>query len=318
MTIHTLQTMRAAKVPISMLTAYDYPTALSCSSNPAIDITLVGDSLAQVCLGYKSTTQLTLDEMIHHARAVARGTTHPLLVADMPFGSYHGSLDDAVNNAVRMVRESQIEAVKLEGGDEIVDLVHRLTSAGIPVMAHVGLLPQRHVSFSGYKVQGKSVASAKAMVKTSKLLEQAGAFSMVVEAVPKELGRYITENVTIPTIGIGAGPWTNGQVRVLRCRTCFHPTVCSGACVGRCDGHMARPQGKICTEVCQPADRSGDGSTELRQCRQGRLVPRPATRELHHRQSRVCALFGGHGEGMRVTEKDDSIYVICYESVRIF
>ncbi|KAJ7350679.1 3-methyl-2-oxobutanoate hydroxymethyltransferase PanB [Mycena albidolilacea] len=213
-TIHTLQTMRAAKVPISMLTAYDYPTGLSCSSNPAIDVTLVGDSLAQVCLGYKSTTQLTLDEMIHHARAVARGTTHPLLVADMPFGSYHGSLDDAVNNAVRMVRESQIEAVKLEGGDEIVDLVHRLTSAGIPVMAHVGLLPQRHVSFSGYKVQGKSVASAKAMVKTSKLLEQAGAFSMVVEAVPKELGRYITENVTIPTIGIGAGPWTNGQVLV--------------------------------------------------------------------------------------------------------
>jgi len=213
-TIQTLQTLRESKVPISMLTAYDYPTAVSCSSNPAIDITLVGDSLAQVCLGYKSTTQLTLDEMIHHARAVARGTTHPLLVADMPFGSYHGSMDDTVNNAVRMVRESQIEAVKLEGGEEIADLVHRLTSVGIPVMAHVGLLPQRHVSFSGYKVQGKNVASAKGMVKTSKLLEQAGAFSMVVEAVPKQLGRYITENVTIPTIGIGAGPWTNGQVLV--------------------------------------------------------------------------------------------------------
>ncbi|KAJ7747742.1 Pyruvate/Phosphoenolpyruvate kinase-like domain-containing protein [Mycena metata] len=196
-TIQTLQKLREAKVPISMLTAYDYPTAVSCSSNSSIDITLVGDSLAQVCLGYKSTTQLTLDQMIHHASAVARGTTHPLLVADMPFGSYHGSMDDAVNNAVRMVRESQIEAVKLEGGEEIADLV------------------RRHVSLSGYKVQGKNVASAKALVRAAKVLEEAGAFSAVVEAVPKELGRYITENVMMPTIGIGAGPWTSGQVRFL-------------------------------------------------------------------------------------------------------
>ncbi|KAJ7771983.1 ketopantoate hydroxymethyltransferase [Mycena maculata] len=213
-TIQTLQTLRESKVPISMLTAYDYPTALSCSSNPDIDITLVGDSLAQVCLGYKSTTQLTLDQMIHHASAVARGTTHPFLVADMPFGSYHGSIDDAVNNAVRMVRDSQVEAIKLEGGEEIIGLVRRLTSIGIPVMGHIGLMPQRHVSLSGYKVQGKNVASAKELVRTSTLLEEAGAFAMVVEAVPKELGRYITENVTIPTIGIGAGPWTNGQVLV--------------------------------------------------------------------------------------------------------
>ncbi|KAJ7496769.1 ketopantoate hydroxymethyltransferase [Mycena latifolia] len=213
-TIQTLQTLKESKVPISMLTAYDYPTALSCSSNASVDITLVGDSLAQVCLGYKSTTQLTLDQMIHHASAVSRGTTHPLLVADMPFGSYHGSMDDAVNNAVRMVRESQIEAVKLEGGEEIASLVRRLTSIGIPVMAHIGLMPQRHVALSGYKVQGKTVACAKSLVRTASVLEEAGAFAMVVEAVPKELGRYITENVTIPTIGIGAGPWTNGQVLV--------------------------------------------------------------------------------------------------------
>ncbi|KAJ7655680.1 ketopantoate hydroxymethyltransferase [Mycena polygramma] len=213
-TIQTLQTLRESKVPITMLTAYDYPTAVSCSSNPDIDITLVGDSLAQVCLGYKSTTQLTLDEMIHHASAVSRGTTHPFLIADMPFGTYHGSIDDAVNNAVRIIRESQMEAVKIEGGEEIADLVYRLTSVGIPVMAHIGLLPQRQVSFSGYKVQGRKVASAKATVKAAKVLEQAGAFSMVVEAVPKELGRYITENVTVPTIGIGAGPWTSGQVLV--------------------------------------------------------------------------------------------------------
>ncbi|KAF7362371.1 3-methyl-2-oxobutanoate hydroxymethyltransferase [Mycena venus] len=213
-TIQTLQTLRESKVPISMLTAYDYSTALSCSSNPAIDITLVGDSLAQVCLGYKSTTQLTLDEMIHHAKAVARGTTHPLLVADMPFGSYHGSMNDTVNNAVRMVRESQIEAVKLEGGEEIADLVHRLTSVGIPVMAHVGLLPQRHVAFSGYKVQGRNVASAKRTVKASKLLEQAGAFSMVVEAIPKELGRYITENVLVWDDAMGT--WLGHKAKFVR------------------------------------------------------------------------------------------------------
>ncbi|KAJ7770656.1 ketopantoate hydroxymethyltransferase [Mycena metata] len=186
-TIQTLQKLREAKVPISMLTAYDYPTAVSCSSNSSIDITLVGDS----------------SPLIHHASAVARGTTHPLLVADMPFGSYHGSMDDAVNNAVRMVRESQIEAVKLEGGEEIAALVQRLTSIGIPVMAHVGLLPQRHVSLRDI--------NTKALVRAAKVLEEAGAFSAVVEAVPKELGRYITENVTMPTIGIGAGPWTSGQ-----------------------------------------------------------------------------------------------------------
>lgn len=213
-TIQTLQALKESRVPITMLTAYDYPTAVSCSSTPSIDITLVGDSLAQVCLGYKSTTQLTLDEMIHHAKAVSRGTTHPFLVADMPFGSYSGSMDDAVNNAVRMVRESQIEAVKLEGGEEIADLVRRLTSIGIPVMAHIGLMPQRHVALSGYKVQGRNVASAKALVRTASVLEEAGAFSMVLEAVPKELGRYITEKIAVPTIGIGAGPWTNGQVLV--------------------------------------------------------------------------------------------------------
>ncbi|KAF7297992.1 3-methyl-2-oxobutanoate hydroxymethyltransferase [Mycena chlorophos] len=213
-TIQTLQILRARKEPITMLTAYDYPTALASSANPAIDITLVGDSLAQVCLGLKSTTQLTLDQMIHHASAVARGTTHPLLVADMPFGSYHASVDAAIDNAVRLVREGQVEAVKLEGGEEIAELVHRLCSFGIPVMAHVGLLPQRHVAASGYKVQGRTVDAAKALVRTAKILEEAGAFSMVVEAVPKQLGQFITDNLRIPTIGIGAGPATSGQVLV--------------------------------------------------------------------------------------------------------
>jgi len=198
-----------------MITAYDYPTALACSSSPLTDITLVGDSLAQVALGYASTTQLTLTEMIHHIKAVVRGTTHPFLVADMPFGTFHESVEETVRNAVKMVRQGGVEGVKLEGGAEIVDVVRRLTQVGIPVMAHVGLLPQRHTSFSGYKVQGRSMEGAKKLVKDALALQEAGAFSIVVEAVPKELGKYITEVLRIPTIGIGAGPGTNGQVLVL-------------------------------------------------------------------------------------------------------
>ena len=211
-TIEALHQFRQSKTPITVLTAYDYPSALACSSSNLIDITLVGDSLAQVCLGYASTTQLTLSEMVHHTRAVARGTTHPFLVADMPFGSYHTSVDDAVSNAVKLVQEGRAEAVKLEGGQEIAPIVRRLTEVGIPVMAHIGLLPQRHSAMSGYKVQGRSVEGAKKVLTDAFALEKAGAFAMVVEAVPRELGKYVTDCLKIPTIGIGAGPWTSGQV----------------------------------------------------------------------------------------------------------
>ena len=196
-----------------MLTAYDFPTARACDTQ-RVDITLVGDSLAQVCLGLSSTTVLTLEEMIHHCRAVARGTTHPFLVADMPFGTYQAGVNDAVKNAVRMIKEGGVEAVKLEGGEEILDVVQRLTVVGVPVMAHVGLMPQRHVAMSGYRVQGRDASSAKGVLDAAKKLEEAGAFAVVLEAIPHKLGKYITNQLTIPTIGIGAGPGTSGQVLV--------------------------------------------------------------------------------------------------------
>jgi 3-methyl-2-oxobutanoate hydroxymethyltransferase len=213
-TIQSLKERRVSGIPITMLTAYDYAGALACSAHD-IDITLVGDSLAQVCLGYSSTTQLTLQEMIHHARAVARGTTGPLLIADMPFGSYQISPEDALRNAVRLIQDGHVEGVKLEGGEEIVETVSRLTKIGIPVMAHVGLLPQRHTILSGYKAQGRDTESARRILHSALALEAAGAFSIVLEAIPHQLGTYITSRLSIPTIGIGAGPGTSGQVGAL-------------------------------------------------------------------------------------------------------
>ncbi len=211
-TIQELSNLRQSKIPITMLAAYDYPTALACSSSPLTDIVLVGDSLAQICLGHSSTTQLTLSEIIHHAKAVAKGTSHPLLLGDMPFGTYYTSVDTAVSNAVHLIKEGGVEGVKMEGGREIADIVRRLTEVGIPVMAHVGLLPQRHTSLSGYKVQGKTVDGAKKLMADALALQDAGAFALLIEAVPLELGKYITERLKIPTIGVGAGPHTSGQV----------------------------------------------------------------------------------------------------------
>lgn len=196
-----------------MLTAYDFPTGRACETY-GIDITLVGDSLAQVCLGYDSTTRLTMSEMIHHCRAVSRGSKTPFLVADMPFGSYHINAEDAVRNAITLVRDGRVEGVKLEGGLEIVDTVRKLTTMGIPVMAHVGLLPQRHTSTSGYRVQGKTSSSARGVLHSALALQSAGAFSIVLEAIPHVLASYITSKLSVPTIGIGAGPGTDGQVLV--------------------------------------------------------------------------------------------------------
>lgn len=197
-----------------MLTAYDFPTARLCDSHD-VDIVLVGDSLAQVALGYDSTTRLTLPEMLHHVKAVARGSKTALLTADMPFGSYHGSIEASINNAIKLVQEGGAESLKLEGGEEIAPLVSSLTRIGIPVMAHIGLMPQRHISTSGYKVQGRSAQSAQHLLRAAYTLQDSGAHAIVLEAIPSPLGAYITSKLDIPTIGIGAGPHTDGQVLVL-------------------------------------------------------------------------------------------------------
>jgi 3-methyl-2-oxobutanoate hydroxymethyltransferase len=197
-----------------MLTAWDYPSAHYIEKSGDIDMALVGDSLAMVACGYDSTTRLSLDEMLYHCRSVARGAVTPFLVADMPFGTYQGSLDDAVNNAIRIVREGMMDAVKIEGGREVVPLVERLTSFGIPVMAHVGLTPQRQTALSGFRVQGKTSESALRIYHEALALERAGAFSIVLEAVPSPLARFITSKLSIPSIGIGAGNGCSGQVLV--------------------------------------------------------------------------------------------------------
>jgi 3-methyl-2-oxobutanoate hydroxymethyltransferase len=199
---------------IVCLTAYDYPTA-RLLDEAGVDVILVGDSLAMVELGYDSTLPVTLDEMIHHARAVRRGTKHALVVADMPFGSYHADTAESLRNAVRFVKEAGAEAVKVEGGERRLELIARLTEAEIPVMGHVGLTPQSVNALGGYRVQGKTVDSAEQLLRDARAVEAAGAFAVVLEAVPRELAAQITRELRIPTIGIGAGPDCDGQILVI-------------------------------------------------------------------------------------------------------
>lgn len=199
---------------ITMLTAYDYPTALIVDE-AGTDIILVGDSLGMVVLGYDSTLPVTMEEMIHHTKAVSRATKHAMVVGDMPFMSYQVSLEDAMYNAGRFLQEAGAQGVKLEGGREVAELTRRITSAGIPVMAHIGLTPQSVHQFGGYKVQGKEDAEAKRLLEDAVILEEAGAFSIVLECVPATLARIVTQSLSIPTIGIGAGIDCDGQVLVV-------------------------------------------------------------------------------------------------------
>ncbi len=199
---------------ISMLTAYDFGMA-SLLDESEIDIILVGDSLGNVVLGYDTTLPVTMEDMIHHTKAVARGSQNALIVADMPFMSYQASIESAMINAGRFLKEAGAQAVKLEGGEEQADTVFKMTSSGIPVMAHLGLSPQSIHQLGGYKVQGKKEDAATKMIQDAKTLEDAGAFSLVLECVPEKLATEITGQLSIPTIGIGAGVACDGQVLVL-------------------------------------------------------------------------------------------------------
>jgi 3-methyl-2-oxobutanoate hydroxymethyltransferase len=199
---------------ITCLTAYDYPTA-RLVDEAGVDVVLVGDSLGMVVLGYETTLPVTMEETLHHTRAVRRAVRHALLVADMPYGSYHEDTNTAVRNAVRLIKEAGAEAVKVEGGERRLELISRLTEAEIPVMGHLGLTPQSVNALGGYRVQGKSAFAAEQLIHDARALEVAGAFAIVLEAVPRELAAEITQTVGIPTIGIGAGPDCDGQILVL-------------------------------------------------------------------------------------------------------
>jgi len=199
---------------ITMLTAYDYPTGLLVD-RAGIDIILVGDSLAMVVLGHENTVSVTMDEMLHHCRAVARGARYALLVGDMPFMSYQVTPVQAVENAGRFLKEGHMDVIKLEGGRDVVPTVKAIVAAGIPVMGHIGLTPQTISRLGGFKVQGKSVAAARALIDDALALEDAGCFSLILEAIPDRVAELITQRVQIPTIGIGAGVHCDGQVLVL-------------------------------------------------------------------------------------------------------
>lgn len=202
------------KEKISMLTAYDYSMA-SMVDAAGIDIILVGDSLGMVFLGYENTLSVTMDEMIHHTKTVARGTKNAMVVGDMPFLSYHVSIEESVRNAGRFIQEGGAQAVKLEGGQERIPVVKAILDAQIPVMAHIGLTPQSVHAFGGFKVQGKDLETAQKLIRDAKALEEAGVFSIVLEGVPTKLAQRITESVSVPTIGIGAGQYCDGQVLVI-------------------------------------------------------------------------------------------------------
>ncbi|WP_026478057.1 3-methyl-2-oxobutanoate hydroxymethyltransferase [Alkaliphilus transvaalensis] len=200
---------------ISMLTAYDYSTA-KLLEEAGVDSILVGDSLGMVMLGYEHTLQVTLEDMIHHTKAVARGVKRALVIGDMPFLSYHVSVEETIKNAGRLIQEGNAHAVKLEGGKEIIDKIEALVKAQIPVCGHLGLTPQSVNMMGGYKVQGKDEAQAKKIIEDAKLLEAAGVFAIVLECIPEKLAQLISESINVPTIGIGAGKYCDGQVLVIQ------------------------------------------------------------------------------------------------------
>jgi 3-methyl-2-oxobutanoate hydroxymethyltransferase len=212
-TIRLIQAMKTRHEPISMLTAYDYPTAL-IMDQAGLDIILVGDSLGMVVLGYDSTLPVTMEDMLHHSKAVARGAKYALLVGDMPFLSYQVSTDEAVRNAGRFLQEAGMNAVKLEGGSERAETIRAIVGAGIPVMGHLGLTPQSIHKLGGYRPQGRDAEAAYKLLEDAQILQEAGCFSLVLESIPGRLASLVAQCLDIPTIGIGAGAGCDGQVLV--------------------------------------------------------------------------------------------------------
>jgi len=212
--ISELKDMKQKGEKIPMLTAYDYATA-KLIDEAGVPLILVGDSLGMVILGYESTIPVTIDEMLHHTKAVVRGAKRALIIGDMPFMTYHTSVSDALYNAGRFIQQGGAQAVKLEGGENVAEVVHRVVGCGIPVMGHIGLTPQSIHQLGGFKIQGKTPEAAIRLLKDARALEEAGAFAIVLETIPAPLSRIITQKIGIPTIGIGAGPWCDGQVQVI-------------------------------------------------------------------------------------------------------
>ena len=212
-TVASLRERKLRHEPITCLTAYDYPSA-RLVDEAGIEMILVGDSLAQAVLGYENTLSVTVDEMLHHVKAVRRGVQHALLLADMPFGSYHLDAETALRNATRFVKEGGAEVVKIEGGEKRADLIRRIIDAEIPVCGHIGLTPQSVNVMGGYKVQGKSLNGIEQLMRDAVALDRAGVCCLVLEGIPREVAAMITAEVSTPTIGIGAGPDCNGQVLV--------------------------------------------------------------------------------------------------------
>jgi len=213
-TILQIKDMKEKGKRIPMLTAYDYATA-KLIDGVGVPLILVGDSLGMVVLGYESTIPVTMDEMLHHTKAVVRGTEQALIIGDMPFMTYHASISEALHNAARFIQEGGAQAVKLEGGEVMAETVRRIVNCGIPVMGHIGLTPQSVHQLGGFKVQGKTQEAAMRLVKDACALEEAGAFGIVLETIPTPLAKLITKKVKVPTIGIGAGPFCDGQVQVV-------------------------------------------------------------------------------------------------------
>ena len=214
LTVRDIANMKARGDKIPMLTAYDYISA-RLADEVGIPMILVGDSLGMVMLGYDSTIPVTIEDMVHHTKAVSRGAKRALIVGDLPFMTYHLDTSQALRNAARLVQEGGAHGVKLEGGESVAEAVHRIVECGIPVMGHIGLTPQSVNRYGGYRVRGKGKEEADQLIRDAAALEQAGAFSIVLELVPALLSRVITRQVSIPTIGIGAGPHCDGQVQVL-------------------------------------------------------------------------------------------------------